>query len=591
MEAVADEVCRADVQLLTLTGPGGVGKTRLALAAAERAVPHFADGVVFVDLAPLRAAHLVPAAIARHLGMDERDPVPLPERLAAALGRRQQLLVLDNFEHLLPARTGVLALLVACPRLVVLATSRAPLRVRGEREYRIAPLEVPTEATEWSPATALFLDRARAAGADLGSDPETLALVAEICRRLDGLPLAIELAAAWARLLPLDSLRSRLERRLPLLVDGPRDLPDRQRTMRDTIAWSYDLLAPVEQRQFRGLCLFVGGFTLEAAEALVSEDDLSDGLLELAALVDRSLLLRQPAPEPRFVILETLREFGMERLATLGESDAASRRHAAYFLALAERALRDAAGPAWAARLEREHGNLRAALAWALAAGEPEIALRLTAVLWRFWNERGYLGEGRHWLRDALDLAAGSSGIDPHTRLDALIGAATLAVDQGAYDEAETRTLEAVSLARVSGRASGLAAALTTHGLVARERGQYEAAARHYEEAGAIARAAGDRLGEGVALAGLGYVRLFEGDLADGVATAERGVAVLRAAGSTRELASALLSLAAHLSHTGAHVQAEALGCGGPHPVPDPRRYGKGGRGPVDPWPRDAVSG
>ena len=562
--AIVDLIEQGQHRLVTLTGPGGVGKTRVALAVAGRVGSRFADGPVFVDFSPLRDPDLVPAAIARQLAIDDRDAVSLVERLAAALRRRHLLLVLDNLEHLLPAHAAVRSLLEACPRLVVLGTSRVPLRVRGEREYRVAPLELPEDDATGpvAPAVRLFVERAHDAGGILEPDPATLATTADICRRLDGLPLAIELAAAWTRVLPVNALLARLDQRLPLLVEGPHDLPARQRTMRDTIAWSHDILDPPEQRHFRGLAVFVGGFTIDAAEAVIGSDGGASMLARLAALVDRSLLQRQEASEPRFVMLETLREFAQEQLAAHGESDALCRRHAAFYLVLAERSgriLRDTADPAGAARLERDHGNLRAALAWALAAGEREIALRLAAALWRFWHERGHIGEGRRWLDDALELVAGSSEIDLHLQIDALIGAATLALDQAAYDVAEAHSRQAVSLARESGQASGLAGALTVRGLVARERGQYDEAVRSYDEALAIAQAAGDRLGEGVALAGLGYLRLFEGDTAAGVAAAERGVALLRAAGSVRELAFALLGLAAHLSHIGAHARAEAL--------------------------------
>jgi predicted ATPase len=375
--------------------------------------------------------------------LDEREPPPLRERLAASLRARHLLLLLDNVEHLVAARDDLLTLLEACPRVVVLATSRVALRVRGERQYRVAPLELPAEdappeSLAHTPAVALFLERARAVGADLESTVVMAHAVAQICRRLDGLPLGIELAAAWARLLPPPALLARLDRRLPLLIGGAHDMPERQRTMRDAIAWSHDLLSEPERRLFRGLSVFAGGFTPEAAGAICAEPGEEPATLAgLASLVDKSLLRQQDdaSGEPRLMLLETLREFALERLEASGEAEAVRRRHAEHYLALAEAAEPEMHGPRggdWGAMLEREHDNLRAALQWALDCDAGETGLRLCGALWRFWSARGHLGEGGRWLREVLDATIATTKAASSLRANALAGAATLAIERGA---------------------------------------------------------------------------------------------------------------------------------------------------------------
>jgi predicted ATPase len=551
-----------------------VGKTRLAIDVATQVAGDFADGAAFVDLAPLRDPGLVLPTIAQRLGLDERHAPSLHERLLALLRAKHLLLLLDNFEHLVAAQDDILDLLGSCQRLTVLATSRVALRVRGEREYRVAPLELPAEtdqpkALAQSAAVALFLERARAVGAELALTGPTASTVAQICRRLDGLPLAIELAAAWARLLPLSALLARLDRRLPLLVGGPHDLPTRQRTMRDAIAWSYDLLTGEEQTLFRRLAVFAGGCTVEAAEAVCGETgEQSSTLIELAALLDRSLLRRQEESStgtepPRLVMLETLREYGLEQLEASGEAETLRHRHAAHYLALAEAAEPELNGPhgrEWGVRLEREHDNLRAALRWVLDSGNGQTGLRLVGALWRFWSARGHLSEGGRWLREVLAATADTATSSPDARGKALAGAATLAIERGTYDEAAGLCAEAITLAREQGTRRDLVAVLNVDGMLLRLRDEYREAEQSHAEALAVAREIGDRAGAAAALSGLAYATVFAGDVARGGILAEEAMAALREVGDTRALAEVVVGVAAQALHAGAFTRVEALG-------------------------------
>ncbi|HEX5504123.1 MAG TPA: helix-turn-helix domain-containing protein [Thermomicrobiales bacterium] len=554
----------ADVRprLVTLTGPAGVGKTRLALATAAALAADFADGARFVPLAALRDAALVPAAIARALGLREAGDRPLGETLAAALRDRELLLVLDNCEQVLAAAPAVAALLAACPRLAVLATSRAPLRLRGEQEWAVRPLALPDPAGARDPATllaspavVLFLQRARAVRADFALDAENAAAVAEICARLDGLPLALELAAPWLRVLPPAALRERLAGRLLALAGGARDLPARQQTLRAAIGWSEELLGAPERTLFARLGVFAGGWTLAAAAEVSSEQ--SEGrnalpgedfslLTSHFSLLEQSLVRAETAAggEPRYAMLETIREYAAERLAASGEEEAVRARHAAYYLTLAEEAEPHLRGPeqgAWLARLEAEGDNLRAALTWALEGGEAEVGLRLAAALAGFWRTRGHHAEGQRWLERALALTADAPDA---ARAKALNAAGAIAVERYDLARAEAWYAEGLALWRAAGDARGGVRALVGLGSVAFIRGDYPAAERSYREAAAWAREAGQTWEAANALTNLTLALRYRGVLAEAAARGAESLALFEALGDRQGVARALVHLA-----------------------------------------------
>jgi predicted ATPase/class 3 adenylate cyclase len=479
---------REDVHLVTLIGPGGTGKTRLALQAAAEMLDEFIDGVVFVPLAPLADARLVLAAIANALGLREEGGQPLADRLPNYLATKTLLLVLDNFEHLIEAAPAVSTLLASAPRLKVLATSRMPLRLRAEHEYPVPSLAVPqrqppptAEQIVQFEAVRLFIARAQAVNPDFALTNHNAPAVAEICWRLDGLPLAIELAAARVRMLSPQALLSRLEQRLPFLTGGARDAPHRQRTLRDTIAWSFDLLQPEDQLLFRRLAVFVGGCTLEAAEAVANpnrELDVFDGVERLG----EHSLLRQDAglgSEPRLVMLETVREYGLERLVASGEEDVVRERHAAHFATLGddtERVFWSRPVPLMAV-LEAEADNLRAALRWVEGQGQAGTGLRLALAFGVQAMQRGTPAEGWEWLRRVQALGGG----DRPLRARALTGFGWHALYQGDTNSAMDAAVEAVEIA--AGESWILAMALLLLGSVELERGTIDTARRRFDEA------------------------------------------------------------------------------------------------------------
>jgi predicted ATPase/DNA-binding CsgD family transcriptional regulator len=539
------------VRLVTLVGPGGVGKTRLAVRVATELETGFHQ-IAFVPLAALRDSGLVEVTIARALGVDRADD-GIAEGLRARLGSGPMLLLLDNFEHLVDAGPLLAELLRACPGLTVLVTSRARLRISGEHMVTVPPLPVPDPGTAAADdvvrydAVRLFVERARSVDGGFALTEANAADVAEVCRRLDGLPLAIELAAAQVTVLAPAAMLARLDRRLPVLTDGPADLPERLRTMRAGIAWSYDLLPPAERRLFRRLAVFAGGCPMAGVER-VAGDDCPAVLGVVGALVDKSLLQRDAgdAAEPRFTMLETIREYALDQLVAGGEEDAARRAHAEYFRALAERAEPQLRGPEqqrWRDALEPELDNFRAALSWTLrdAAG-PEDAdggLGLVGALWYFWFQRGLTGEARRWLTRALDVA--TAGGRPRAR--ALLGAGTLAWRQGDCGPARSYLDASAELWRAVGDEGGLAEALHVLGHVCFDQCDYRAAHGLFQESLEGYRRAGDVIG-GLPLVGdLGLVAYHEGDYAEARAVFDDSLALYRRHGLKDRVAGVLNGL------------------------------------------------
>jgi predicted ATPase/transcriptional regulator with XRE-family HTH domain len=510
---------RADVRLVTLTGPGGVGKTRLALQVGAELLDVFEDEVYFINLAPVSDVNRVLPTIAQALNVRESSDQPLLRRVIDHVRGRDVLLLLDNFEQVVEAGPLIAELLSGVSLLKVLVTSRAVMHLAAEHEYPVLPLALPEPAADQSmeqvaayAAVRLFVERALAVKPSFQITQSTASVVAEICRRLDGLPLAIELAAARIKLLPLPALLARLERRLPLLTGGARDLPARQQTLRHTIDWSYNLLTPSEQTLFRRLAVFVGGSTLEATAAVcaTTDDKPEDVINCLAALLDQSVLHQQeePGSEPRFTMLETIREYALELLEKSGEAEVLQRRHLHYFLALAE--------AADAPMLQRaDLDNLRAGLRWALQHSEIELALRLSmsSMMWWFYEAYGMPGEGRQWIEQALAAAASCQpGVSISLRAAALYGAGMLAASLDDSAQAIVRIEESLILFRKLQDRLGIAQALCGLGQVARDLGDGVRATPYLEESLGLFRDVEYIPGMAFALQALGHVARDQGD-------------------------------------------------------------------------------
>jgi predicted ATPase/DNA-binding CsgD family transcriptional regulator len=572
-------------RLVTLTGTGGVGKTRLALRVATELQTKFHDGLLFVSLASIADAALVSATVAQAAGVKEIVGRSILEALKVELRDKRLLLVLDNFEHVASAAPLVAELLAASRGLKVLVTSRVMLHLSGEHEFQVAPLALPSRDANVTArcladyeAVDLFVARARAARHDFVLTDQNAPTIVELCHRLDGLPLAIELAAARLRTLPLPMLLARLEHLLPLLTGGPRDAPVRQQTLYNTIAWSHTLLAPAEQMLFRRLAVLQGG-TFDAIAAICFPAGAGQGTTSITlqaidvdpldgvtSLVEKNLLQQDELSDgqPWYTMLETIREFALERLMESGEADSVRRRHVLYYLTLAEAAEQEWLGPrqeAWLSRLKCEHDNLRTALQWCVDRGYAEPAFRLAVALWWFWAVLGYLTEGRERLTGLLARFPSRVSSDKLTvwRAQALRASGVLASIQGDYTAARAFHEDGLALRRQLGDPSGVFNALEGLGLVASQQGDHALARDALEEALSLASQLGDSAIYASTLQNLGGVLHAQGDNIAAQVLLEECVKLRRALGEPHHLSGALLSLAAVLQDFAEHEQARAL--------------------------------
>jgi len=551
--AIKKLLLNEDVRLVTLTGPGGTGKSSLSLRLARELLDEFQHGVFFVALTSINEPALVAPSIAQVLGVKEERGVPLLETIKKFLREKRILIVLDNFEQILSAAPLVSDLMSSSPQLEFIVTSRAALHLRGEHEFAVAPLSLPDpkrlppldQLAQYSSIT-LFVSRAQSLKPDFVLNEGNASAVAEICFRLDGLPLAIELAAARIKLLPPVAMLKRMESSLKVLTGGARDLPARQQTMRGAIAWSYDLLDHEEKTLFNRLAVFLGGCALEEAEAVCnSNGDLEIDFLDgVTSLVDKSLLRHKEEndTEGRFSMLQTIREFGLEQLAQSGELDTLRAQHLTFYLQLAEEAeaeLTGASQAAWFSRLEKEHDNFRSAVIYSRESGRLEDGLRVAGALWRFWEVRGHVGEGRGVL-DQLLLLPGATDVASNVRAKALNGAGVLAGNQGDHARQTTILQESLKLYEELGDKSGIAQSINNLGSIAYSQGDYAQAQILYTQSLELRRTISDSWGMANSLNNLGGVAFLQGECERALALHSESLSLRRTLGDKRGISMSL---------------------------------------------------
>jgi predicted ATPase/DNA-binding SARP family transcriptional activator len=545
LEQLTELVRSDDVRLVTITGTGGIGKTRLALETARRLEDDFGEHVFFVDLAAIRRSDLVVTAIATALGVEEQPGTSLLETLATSLSDRPSVVLLDNFEHVLDAAPVVSELLAGAEALTVLATSRSRLHLYGEHEYQVSPLAVPSvgerslDALSACEAIELFVACARRRIPEFTVGPENALSVAEICIRLDGIPLAIELAASQSNALQPTALLEALDSRLPVLVNGPRDAPERQKSLRATIDWSHDLLDADERRLFRNLSVFTAGCTLDACFAVCGATSAT-----VESLVEKNLVVREVGVDQRISLLETIREYALERLRDAAALEELSLRHAEYFAGLAELAEPELRGPAqleWLARLDSEQANIWAAMAWALDAERFDVPLRLGSALWRYWEGRGSITEARRRLDEVLARSA-RQAVD--ARAAALFASGRMALRQGDLEHARAVFAEGRALFDAAGRPGGVALCTAGLGWIAHVVGPLDDAVALCRDAVVVARASGETWILADALNNLGVALRSIGDLAGSRLALGESLAIRREIGDLEGVTAALNGLA-----------------------------------------------